>query len=349
VDPEDDAMVRQPIVWTVARGQSRPMSYADFVRFGPDEQQAEWVDGQVFVLTQTTHHQLLSRLVVLFLSSFVALFDLGKVFGQKFLMRARPDGPGRQPDAVVVLKAHAHRIKRIGMEGPADLVVELLSGETATTDQTVKVQEYAEAGIPEYLLIEAREGRTGFWFSRLILQRQLCVLGVGRLGEGVEDAGPDARLAPARVAAVDGLPGAESRGQVAPGGPGPRHPEDARQGGAVVVAGAAGRRTLRRQERGDARPGRVGQDEPGGAHDLDRRGVARHRLPPRPPGGVAALGHGLVAAPEARPPQPEGNPARRLGQRQEQAADLRDRQREQVGWPPFWSSSPAAWRRVAAR
>jgi len=148
-------------------GTRHRMSYEDFVRLVPDNTQAEWVDGEVIVLSNTTRHQILGLLLVKVLSTFVAVFDLGLVFQPPFPMRARPGGPGREPDVVVVLNSHRDRVKRIGMEGPADLVVELLSDETARTDQTVKLREYGDAGVPEYVVVEAREGRTGFWFYRL--------------------------------------------------------------------------------------------------------------------------------------------------------------------------------------
>ena len=148
-------------------GSRQRMSYEDFVRLIPDGKQAEWVDGEVIVLSTTTRHQLLGGLLFGFFASFVRVFDLGVVFQPPFLMRARPSGSGREPDVVVVLNPHRDRIKRIGMEGPADLVVELLSDETARTDQVVKLAEYAAAGVPEYLIVEAREGRTGLWFYRL--------------------------------------------------------------------------------------------------------------------------------------------------------------------------------------
>ena len=148
-------------------GSRHRMSYEDFVRYGPDGVQAEWVDGEVIVLTNSTRHGDLNALLLGFLGAYVRLFALGRVFGQPFLMRAQPGGPGREPDILVVLKANAGRIQRVGMEGPADLVVELLSDETARTDQVVKLAEYAVAGVPEYAIVEARDGRTGFWFYRL--------------------------------------------------------------------------------------------------------------------------------------------------------------------------------------
>ena len=143
------------------------MSYEDFVRLVPPGVQAEWVDGAVIVMTTDRRHVRLSRLLTGFLSSFVTIFDLGRVFGQPFLMRARPGGPGREPDIIVVLADHQDRVKPKGIEGPADLAIEFVSDESVTRDRIEKRAEFAAAGVPEYLVIESREGRTGCWFYRL--------------------------------------------------------------------------------------------------------------------------------------------------------------------------------------
>ena len=143
------------------------MSFEEFLRWVPDGVQAEWVDGEAIVLTTSERHVRLSRLLVNVLSSFLAMFKLGEVLAAPFQMRARPDGPGREPDLLVLLAAHLDRVKRHWIEGPADFVVELVSTESVTTDRVIKRREYEVAGVPEYLILDAREGRSGFEFLRL--------------------------------------------------------------------------------------------------------------------------------------------------------------------------------------
>jgi len=158
----------QPIVERRTDTDRPPrMTFEEFLAWVPDGKQAEWVDGEVFILTASARHVRLSRLLVNLLSSFVALFDLGEVFPAPFLMRATPGGPGREPDILVLLTANLDRVKRLGIEGPADFVVEFLSDETATTDLIRKYREYEAAGVAEYVLIDARDGRHGFAFHQL--------------------------------------------------------------------------------------------------------------------------------------------------------------------------------------
>ena len=160
-------MVRNIIEAEAAVAPPMRMSFEDFLLHGPDGVHAEWVDGEVIILSNTTRHGRLTAMLFSLFRSFAAMLDLGEVFIPPFVMRASPGGPGREPDVVVILKANRHRIKRIGMEGPADLVVEVLSEETARTDLIAKRQEYAEAGVTEYLVVEGRDGRRGFTFFQL--------------------------------------------------------------------------------------------------------------------------------------------------------------------------------------
>ena len=181
----------------------------------------------------------------------------------------------------------------------------------------------------------------------LVLQRQLR--GVGRLVlvEHLEDLLPEAGLAPAVIASMDRLPGAELLGKIAPGGSGPPHPEHAGKHGAVIVGGATRARLLRREQWGDARPARIGEVRNGGSEGLDRERAVRGRPLVCPPCGVAAPGHRLVSTAKGRPGEPEAAAFRGLGEGEQQAADFRHRQRNPVDNTPF--SSAVAWRRVTSR
>jgi Uma2 family endonuclease len=65
---------------------------------------------------------------------------------------ARPSG--REPDVLFVAKQHADRVRSTWIDGPADLVVEIVSPESAARDWETKRAEYAAAGIPEYWVLD---------------------------------------------------------------------------------------------------------------------------------------------------------------------------------------------------
>lgn len=70
---------------------------------------------------------------------------------------------GREPDLLFVKNEHAERLKRTYLDGPADLVVEIVSPESAGRDRGEKFYEYEAAGIPEYWLIDPLHERAEFY------------------------------------------------------------------------------------------------------------------------------------------------------------------------------------------
>ena len=60
----------------------------------------------------------------------------------------------REPDVQVVLPTSLERIKDTYLDGPADLVVEIISPESDTRDRVDKFSEYQAGGVPEYWIID---------------------------------------------------------------------------------------------------------------------------------------------------------------------------------------------------
>lgn len=59
-----------------------------------------------------------------------------------------------QPDVLVVVAAHAGRIRDDGVAGAPDLIVEVLSPATRERDLVTKRQRYAAAGVAEYWIAD---------------------------------------------------------------------------------------------------------------------------------------------------------------------------------------------------
>lgn len=138
-----------------------PMSYEEYLEWydGDAGRRGEWVDGEVipFVTTSARHqriHAFLFGLLVVYLD----LRRVGRVYSQTFELRSRP-AAAREPDLLVVLDEHLDRVKEVRVEGAADLVVEIVSPDSVIRDRRDKFAEYAVAGIPEYWIVDPREGR----------------------------------------------------------------------------------------------------------------------------------------------------------------------------------------------
>jgi Uma2 family endonuclease len=59
-----------------------------------------------------------------------------------------------EPDLVIVLAAHSARVGTQVIDGPPDIVVEILSPGTAKRDLGSKRAKYASSGVPEYWIVD---------------------------------------------------------------------------------------------------------------------------------------------------------------------------------------------------
>ena len=62
-----------------------------------------------------------------------------------------------QPDLLFVSKLREHIITEPYVDGPPDLVIEILSASTASLDRGGKIRLYAKYGIRHYWIVDAKE------------------------------------------------------------------------------------------------------------------------------------------------------------------------------------------------
>ncbi len=142
------------------------MTYEEYLAQVPEDTQAEWVNGEVIqFMPPKNRHQDVTGFVFILLRLFVDFFRLGKVREAPFEMKFKPDGSAREPDILFVKRENLARLTENRLEGPADLVVEVISTESVGRDRGDKFYEYQAAGIPEYWLFDPRPGmeRADFW------------------------------------------------------------------------------------------------------------------------------------------------------------------------------------------
>ena len=112
------------------------MSYDEFLELGDEYRHAEWVNGEVVMMAAVTE---LHSDVVLYLAALLRVFceatGVGVLRGEPFQMKLGPNLPGREPDLVVVATARVSLIKPQFLDGPADLVIEVISPGTRRVDR----------------------------------------------------------------------------------------------------------------------------------------------------------------------------------------------------------------------
>ncbi len=163
-----------------------PMSYEEFLAWVDEDAHAEWVDGEVIVfMPPKDRHQDIAGFLYTLLKLFADFFRLGKVRPAPFEMKLTPTGPAREPDILFVAREHLERLTEERLAGAADLVVEVVSGDSVTRDRVRKFAEYQAAGVREYWLIDSRPGEAGADFYVLDEQGkfQAVPLGEGRPDE----------------------------------------------------------------------------------------------------------------------------------------------------------------------
>lgn len=136
------------------------MSYEAFLEWADEDTHAEWVNGEVIVFMAAKDiHQTVVFFLAQLLNLYVNLFDLGKVQLAPFEMKLSPDGSSREPDVLFVAKENLARLTADRLNGPADLIVEIISTDSVKRDRSDKFKEYRQAGVKEYWLIDPRPGK----------------------------------------------------------------------------------------------------------------------------------------------------------------------------------------------
>jgi len=171
------AMTQQHDDTATAHERRFPMSYDDFLAWA-DDVHAEWADGKVTVfMPPNDRPQVIAGFFYALLLLFCRSADYGEVRIAPLEMRARPGGPAREPDILFAAAEHHDRLTSQRLAGPADLVVEIGSNESASRDRVDKFYEYEAAGIAEYLIIDPRATKERVDFYRLTeAEKYLAVL-----------------------------------------------------------------------------------------------------------------------------------------------------------------------------
>lgn len=139
------------------------MSFEEFLERA-DERHMEWVDGEVVLLSRASYwHQDLATVLSAALRYFVDSHDLGEVLVAPILMKTGARLSGREPDLVFIAKANYHRRRANYIDGPADLVVEIVSPESQARDRNTKYREYEQGGVREYWLIDPERREAVFY------------------------------------------------------------------------------------------------------------------------------------------------------------------------------------------
>lgn len=147
-----------------ATGVEGGIPYETFLDRPGDSEHVEWVNGKVVPMSPVSReHADVGLFLLSLIKHYVEANDLGAVLFEPFQMKTGPDLPGRAPDILFVAKANLGRLHPLFLEGPGDLVVEIISPGSRAVDRGEKFFEYEQGGVPEYWLIDPQRQQAEFY------------------------------------------------------------------------------------------------------------------------------------------------------------------------------------------
>lgn len=115
---------------------------------------AEWVDGKVHVVSPgNTPQSRLTRFLGTVIQAWAEEKGLGEAFVAPLSVRLS-DERVREPDVFFFKRENLGRVHPTYVDGPPDLVIEIISRDSRGLDRGEKFYEYEQAGVPEYWLID---------------------------------------------------------------------------------------------------------------------------------------------------------------------------------------------------
>src|SRR5436853_7885944 len=111
---------------TAATTSPAKMTYEEFLAQADEDVPAEWVDGEVILMSPASQrHQVLGDFLTALLRVFVEANHLGMILSAPFQMKLEKRPSGREPDLLFVATARLDLLKDMYLDGPADLAVEI--------------------------------------------------------------------------------------------------------------------------------------------------------------------------------------------------------------------------------
>jgi Uma2 family endonuclease len=130
------------------------MSYEEFLGLGADVH-GDWINGRVRLQerAETERHSMVLRFTSSLMQTYAETRHGGEVL-ILFQMRPRPELPSREVDLLYLGPDSRTRLHDSFVDGPADLVVEVVSDESRRRDREQKLREYERGGVRECWLID---------------------------------------------------------------------------------------------------------------------------------------------------------------------------------------------------
>ena len=133
---------------------STKLTYADYVALPDDGLRHEIIDGEHYVTpAPTTRHQRISRNLLYLIQSYLEAHPIGEIFYAP-LDALLSEFDIVVPDLLYLSRERARFLTEKNLQGPPNLVIEILSPSTRSRDERLKRDLYERVGVEEYWLVD---------------------------------------------------------------------------------------------------------------------------------------------------------------------------------------------------
>ena len=130
------------------------LNYDDYLNFLNDGKRHEIIEGEHYMTpAPQTRHQIVSRNIESILAGYIETNSWGQILYAPVDVLLS-DTTIVQPDILFIRKDREHIIKKNFIEGPPDLIIEILSPGNERMDRFTKMKHYALFAVPEYWIID---------------------------------------------------------------------------------------------------------------------------------------------------------------------------------------------------
>ena len=136
--------------------EKKRYTYEDYLNIA-DDKRYELIEGElIMVPAPVTYHQKISRELEFELLKFVKKNGLGEVFDAPCDVVLSNENVV-QPDILFISKERLNIIEEKNIHGPPDIVIEIVSEDSAYRDMIQKKKLYAQFGVSEFWLVIPKE------------------------------------------------------------------------------------------------------------------------------------------------------------------------------------------------
>jgi Uma2 family endonuclease len=126
----------------------------EFYRLASEDSNWEYLDGRIVMHSPASYrHEDLQGFLFTLTRGYADETGAGAVLGSRYPMRLDPRW-SPEPDLLFVRKSRKHLLVQQRLEGPADLVVEIVSATDSLLVYKEKVPRYRDAGLPEVWIVD---------------------------------------------------------------------------------------------------------------------------------------------------------------------------------------------------